>query len=523
LTHTEEELLAVLAVRNDPKIWIERNLWIRTKERQLARLELNAVQQLYYNQRTSRDIILKSRQVGITTGVCGLFFPDTVLRPNTASAIVGHDQESSERIFSIVRLMWKRMPEPWHERYPTRLANKGELEWPALNSRFFVGTAGAPAFGRGQTINNLLCSELSHWPQPEEALAALLEAVPAGGRVVIESTPNGLGNHFHSLWLQAQNGESGFKPFFFPWFADPAYRCDGPPLGELTADEMAVRAAYGLDDAQIRWRREKQRQLRDKFPQEYPEDDVTCFLTSGRCIFSVPGLLKAQEHARLQPSRQHEMLTLKHRWGDGSVTEKGPVNVLPGRLTIWHWPEEGRHYSIGADVSEGLEGGDYSAGVVLDWKTGKQVAELHGLWRPDVFAKLLAALGALYRWAWIGVESNNLGYTTLHVLRNELFYTHLYYYVEPVRGAKPHLGWPTNARTKAILVNDLAAAIADGNIEINSLALIGECLTFVSKDGGVREAQDGKFDDRVIAAGVALQVRKRCGPRRFSYERPAGW
>jgi len=508
--------------RKDPRAWIERNLCIRTKDQRLVLLLFNAAQQAYYAARTNWDIILKPRQLGFTSLVCALFLADTLLRHNTSSVIVAHDQQSSERIFSIVRLMWARLPHAWHQRHPPRLANKGELYWPTLNSHFYVGTAGSSSFGRGQTINNLLCSELSHWPQPEEALAALLEAVPAGGRVVIESTPNGFGNYFHTLWQQAKNGQSRFKPFLFRWFDDPTYRCDGPPLGQLSNDEMALRRDCGLDDAQIRWRRDKQRQLRAKFAQEYPEDDVTCFLTSGRCVFSVPALLKAEERARLMPSSSREMLTLQ-RWCQGNVTPLGPVNVLPGRLTVWHEPEKDKHYSIGADVSEGLEGGDYSAAVVLDWKSGEQVAELHGLWRPDIFAKLLSALGAWYQWAWIGVEANSHGHTTLYVLRYELLYPRMYYHVERVRGAQPQLGYPTNAKTKPIMIDDLVAAIGDDKIAINSSALIDECLTFVSKDGGVREAQGGKFDDLVMAAAVALQVRKKYGPRRFSYERPPGW
>ena len=39
----------------------------------------------YYGYRTPFDVILKPRQLGFTTLVCGLFFADTILRPNTTS------------------------------------------------------------------------------------------------------------------------------------------------------------------------------------------------------------------------------------------------------------------------------------------------------------------------------------------------------------------------------------------------------------------------------------------------------
>lgn len=511
----------LLRLREDPQEWIERHLFIRTKEAQTELLRFNAAQRAYYEGRTAFDLILKARQLGFTTENCALFLADCLLRPNITSVIVAHDAESTTRIFRIVHEMWDRMPEAWKAQYPTRVANRNEIVWEKQNSRFFVGTAGSVGFGRGQTIQNLLCSELAHWPYPQDSLAALLEAVPASGRVVIESTPNGFGNYFHDLWVESKRGESEFVPFFFPWWYDSQYRLAGPPLGDLTREEVALCREHGLVEDQIRWRRAKQRLLRDKFVQEYPEDDVACFIASGSCSFSVPALLAMRERTRSGAPRRVDVLPY-HRWYQGGKTEVGRANVPPGRLSVWREPEPGRECAIGADVAEGLAGGNYSAAVVLDRKTGEQVAELHGHWRPDVFARLLAGLSAWYNNPYLGVENNNHGATTLHVLKRELYYRRLYYHKDPVTRGKSTLGWPTNSRTKPFMIDELAAAIAEGAIKIRSPFLIDECLSFVSKDGGRQEAEEGKFDDLVIACAIAWQVRKKNRPRAF-YTRPAGW
>jgi hypothetical protein len=84
------------------------------------------------------------------------------------------------------------------------------------------------------------------------------------------------------------------------------------------------------------------------------------------------------------------------------------------------------------------------------------------------------------------------------------------------------LGWPTDQATKPILVDDLAAAIAGGHLLVHSSGMIDECFTFVTTDSGSQEAQEGKHDDRVIAAGIVWQARKR-GVSRGTTERPAGW
>jgi len=384
-----------------------------------------------------------------------------------------------------------------------------------------VGTALSLAVGRGQTINNLLCSELAHWRKPEEALTSLLAAVPAAGCVVIESTPCGIGGHFHDLWLQASRRTNDFSPHFYVWFEDPTYRLPGPPLGGLSTEESELRQEYGLDDDQLRWRRAMQREFGTKFAQEFPENDRDCFLASGTCCFPTAVLARMREEARKDPGRLLSHLILK-RYFQCETKELGPVGVLPGRLTVWRDPEQGKHYRIGADVAEGLETGNFSAAVVVEKESGQQVAELHGHWPPHVFARLLAALGAWYRWARLAVKSNGHGHTALHVLRHELYYPHLHYSMDTVHGGRAHLGWVTNARTKPKMIDDLVAAVAEGKIGIRSVALIEECLTFVSKDDGVQEAQAGKHDDLVIAAAIAWQMYKRPISRMIT-ERPAGW
>jgi hypothetical protein len=198
--------------------------------------------------------------------------------------------------------------------------------------------------------------------------------------------------------------------------------------------------------------------------------------------------------------------------------------LAPARLSIWKKPESGRQYVIGADVGEGLAGGDASCAYVLDRESGEQAAELHGRISPERFGHLLDALGRCYNLATIAVERNNHGHSTLNTLRNVCRYPRLYYHVryDQTGRGKPLLGWPTDQATKPILVDDLAAAIAGGHLVVHSPDLVDECFTFVTTDSGSQEAQEGKFDDRVMAAGIAWQARKR-GMSRGTTQRPTGW
>jgi hypothetical protein len=503
LDHAQE----VLSLRADPRRWIEANLWLRSKDQRMVPFHFWPAQAHWYERRSRWDVILKGRQLGFTSIIDGCFFADTVLRPNTTSVIVAHDLDSSEKIFGTVTGFWERLPEEEQRRIgEPKYFSKREFFWPLLNSRFWVGTAGSLAFGRGQTIDNLHCSEFAHWPKPEQALTALSEAVPLSGRIVIESTASGIGNPFHDLWIQAKQGENPYRPHFYPWWWDRGYRLPGIPLGDLSEEEQQLKEACGLDDEQLRWRREKKRQLRDHFSQEYPENDGHCFVASGRCCFDIPALLAARARIAGEPAPE-AIPQLRDEEGHS-------LAVSPARLLIWRPPEQGRQYLVGADVGEGLAHGDPSAACVLDKETGEQVAELHGRIAPGRFARLLAELGRLYFEAEVAVERNNHGYTTLEALHRTLHYVPLYRHrrYDQLGSGGEVLGWPTNGQTKPVMIDDLAEAIAEGHLLMHSEGLIDECLTFITTDTGSREAQPGKHDDRVIATAIAWQVRKRPTP-----------
>jgi hypothetical protein len=507
----------ILDQRRDPVQWIESNLTIRAKDRRLIPLILNEVQRFYYQHRTRRDIVLKARQQGITTIIEALFFAECVLRPNTTSALVAHDLDSATKIFEIARLFVAKLP-PAAKRLaggdPVRESRR-ELVWPN-GSRLWVGSAESKAgrFGHGLTVQNLHCSEVARWSQPEEAMVALFEAVPAEGCIVLESTPNGF-NHFHDLWIGAAG--SRFTRFFFTWWDNPEYWSPPPSnMGALTAEERQLVERHGLSLAQIQWRREKQRDLRERFKEQYPEDDISCFLASTRAVFDLAAL--QQMAARIAAEAAPEVVPALPA-KDGKV-----LGVAPARLLVWQRPQVGTECVIGADVGEGLAGGDASCAIVLERRSGEQVAELHGRVPPDRFGHLLDALGRWYNRALLAVERNNHGHSTLNTLRNVCHYPRLYCHVryDARAGAQPVLGWPTDQSTKPILVDDLAAAIAQGAVLIHSRALIDELMTFVVTDTGSQEAQQGCHDDRVIALGIAWQVRKR-PVARGTTQRPEGW
>jgi len=454
-----------------------RLLKIRDKQRNLVPLVANRAQREYEQGHKQKNIVLKARQLGITTYVAARFFLETITQPGTLSVQVAHDQESAEEIFKIVHRFWENLPKALRAGpLRTSRANIRQMVFPELDSEYRVETAADPNAGRGLTIHNLHCSEVARWPRDgAETLASLRAAVPQDGEIVLESTPNGASGVFYEEWRRA--GETGSARHFFPWWYEESY-VEERPAEELKTDELELMERAGLSAHQIAWRRTNFSTLRQLAPQEFAEDAASCFLTSGECVFDAEEIAKRMERCAAPALRQEN-----------------------DRLRIWFPPAPGHLYIIGVDPAGGGTGGDYAAAEVIDRATGMQCAELQGHYPPRNLARLVAELGRTYNNALVVVERNNHGHAVLAYLNEADRYTELY-------EEDGQLGWLTSAATRPAMVENFAAVLATSPKLFHSLRLLDECRTFVRHADGSAAAANGAHDDCVMAMAIALAGRK---------------
>jgi hypothetical protein len=206
-----------------------------------------------------------------------------------------------------------------------------------------------------------------------------------------------------------------------------------------------------------------------------------------------------------------------------AATDENILRVKPqanpqGYVRMWEEPKFDHRYVIGADVAEGIEGGDYSAAYVLDRADCSIAAAWHGHIEPQLFAEELAKLGRLYNEANIGVESNNHGLATINALQR-IGYTRLYSHRSMDTRSKgiERVGIRTDTRTKPLiidLVGSYLEAIGKEGV-INDGDLISEMQTFGVDEMGRTGAQEGTYDDRVISFACALLVNQRNGLERI--------
>jgi len=457
-------------------LFIEKWLKIRTKTINGPDFKLNRAQREYSRRCTNQNVVLKARQVGITTYIAARFFVQTITQRGTLSMQVTQDRESAEDIFRIVRRFWEKLPDEVRTGIlRTSHRNVRQLVFPDRDSEYCLAAAEENA-GRGRTIQNLHCSEVSRWGrESDEALASLRAAVVPGGDIVLESTPNGAGGLFYEEWQRAD--DTGYTRHFFPWWFDSAYAIEpGPNFPPFTEEETELAATHGLKIEQIAWRRKQWASLRGLAVQEFAEDPVSCFRASGECVFDLAAVEQALH---------------------GSVA---PLEVRDNqRLTIWLPAQPGREYVIGVDPAGGGAEGDYSCAEVIDRQLGTQCAELHGHCPPRELAQKLVALGREYDTALLAVERNNHGHGVLACLRN-LEYPQVFM-------QKGQDGWLTSAVSRPAMIENLAAALVEEPGLFRSPRLLNECRTFVRYADGNTGAAPGTHDDCVMAMAIAWAVR----------------
>jgi hypothetical protein len=455
----------------------EKLLFVRTKDGWTAPLKANATQRAFERRRGQKNIVLKARQLGLTTWAAARFFLKTITNPGTLTLEVAHTQEAAEEIFRIVHRFLDWLPEELRTGpLRTSRSNVRQLVFPEIDSQYRVVSAGDRNAGRGMTVQNLHCSELARWPgNPAEILAGLRAAMAPGAELILESTPEGVGGCFYEEWQKAS--ETGMVRHFFPWWMERRYRSDAVEGSGLTVEERELMARHGLDLEQIGFRRKVRADFRGLAKQEFAEDEESCFRASGECVFE----LKAIEDRLLTSS---EPVERRHN----------------GALEIWLPPVPGKHYLVAVDPAGGGSEGDYSAAQVLEIDSGLQCAEFAGHVGGLELARLVVDLAKEYNEAWLVVERNNHGSGVLAHIETGCKYGKVY----EQRGAQ---GWLTNSLSRPAVLGGLDAALADAPNRFMSRKLLGECRSFVRLPNGSTGARSGTHDDRVMAMAIGLGAR----------------
>jgi len=473
----------------DPRLrdwrWRINNLYtIVNKDGRRVRFIENGIQKQINDCKKRRKMVLKYRQAGVTTNEIKKQLDFVAFGMNKNACIMADKDENMEKIFSKARDLYNNMHPKFKPRLDRGGGSKYELRFPDINGRIYCALQ-----GRGDTIHWLHISEAA-FAQPDR-IKATLEAVPINtGVVTWETTANGMGNHYYRRWITPS---SNTAKLFFPWFMDPANRIDGRNIKQLTQEEFEFKCrvfkkynGMVIDNDQIAFRRAKQEDQQELFLQEYPEDDISCFLATGGAVLDLQ-LIKR-------------------------LIDNSPEPIADdGQMKIFKEYDSSRLYACGADTAEGV-GKDYSVGTMFDVQTREEVAQIRSnKWKPREFAIQLNALCNMYQKSGripplLGVERNNHGHAVLLELEEHIGYPNLYKYKSTANGDPEDVaGWKTDLVTRPLMLDAFVDGVDNSTIRLNSRDTLGECLTLIDNNGKI-EAEDGENDDCIISCAIGIQM-----------------
>jgi hypothetical protein len=290
-----------------------------------------------------------------------------------------------------------------------------------------------------------------------------------GGKAVLLSTPNGVGNFFHKMWQNATTKQNNFNPILLDWRVHPD-----------RDDEWRARQTEILGEAQA------------------AQEHDASFIFSGNTVIN-PEIIEFYRKTHLKDP----------------VSKQG----FDGNFWVWEYPHTAKTYIVAADVARG-DGEDYSTIQVIDVERSLQVAEYKGKLSTKEFGNLMVAVATEYNDALLIPDNSSIGWAAIQQVIDR-GYKNLFYmsadmqYVDvehqitnrsfvSEKNMKP--GFTVTTRTRPLIIAKIDEYLRENAITIHSSRLIAELETFIWKNSKA-EAMQGYNDDLVFSLGIALWIR----------------
>lgn len=269
-----------------------------------------------------RRIILKARQVGFSQVFALEALHTAITRPESTILLISRSQDLA---VNLLRACYQTYA---HLRDAPPLTKENASEMGLANGSRIKSIPANRSTGRGFAATDVYLDEFAYIAYADDIYQSVSPTISQGGRLTIGSTPHGVGNLFHTLYM----GDASFTRFTVPWHDCPAYYTD------------AERAA-GVPPEQAAWYQAS----RPTYSAQQWASEFDCdFIGSGLALFNATDIDRATDGAwgPTPPQPGHRYLTSVDlgRKRDATVINTFDLSVHPvqrvafERLTAVPWP-----------------------------------------------------------------------------------------------------------------------------------------------------------------------------------------
>lgn len=446
-----------------------------------VRFELYPYQKsvLYQFVKDRFNIILKFRQAGITELISMYCLWLAMYHPNKKINIISIKDTTAKKVLKKIKYMYKNLP-PYLQ-VPIINGRTGEYGSASMiefnNGSFIESIPTSSEAGRSESLSLLVIDEAAIVRWADQIWAAAFPTLSTGGSAIVNSTPYGIGNFYHSKWVDAIAGGNEFTPIRLYWKMHP--------------------------ERDIEWYNQMSTALGPKRTAQEIDGD---FLSSGNSVFDLMDIKAIEDCLSDFP-------VIKRRYN--------------GQYLQFNEPEPDKDYFIGADVATG-RATDYSSFTCMD-KVGEEQVVYKGRMSVDKYARLLGDTGQLFNWATLAPESNDVGLAVTSMLQAE-GYPKLYYFQKMVKKkgkTRPEVdtapGWLTTSKNRPVIIDGLEADIRNDVITCKDPFFVYEAKTFIydslgrpvamgkhkaNREGDDSLSEDTYADDDIMGKAICNHIRK---------------
>ena len=447
----------------DPEYFIKKYVMIQHPTRGKINFMMFPFQDKVLKQFTehTRNIILKNRQMGLSTLSAAYALWLMIFRKDSFILVIATKQDVAKNIINKVRFAHGNLPS-WLK---LKCTEDNKLGQSYINGSWIKAiTTSAEDSGRSEGVTLLIVDEAAFIKGMDELWGGLQPTLSTGGDVIVLSTPNGMGNWFHKTYQYAMEGKNTFNSITLHWTMHP--------------------------ERDQKWRDEQDIELGPRLASQ--ECDGS-FITSGNTVIDGELLQWYKETFVQEPMEQ---------------------TGIDRNVWIWEYPNYSKSYILSADTGRG-DSDDYSSFQILELETLNQVAEYQGKLGTKEFGNLIVEFGYKYNDALVVIENNSIGWATIQAVLDRN-YSNLFYstnnlkYVDPNKSnnknEKVLPGITTSTVTRPLMIAKMDEYYRNRTLTVRSSRLINQQFTFIWL-GDKPQAAAGYNDDLVLAHAIALWVR----------------
>ena len=327
MTVPQSDIIKAQQLLANPKWRLNSLYHIVNKQGSKTLFRLNWAQDELFNSMHYCNLILKARQLGISTYVCLLFLDRCLFNSNVSAGIIAHTLEDAQQMFRRVKFAYDSLPEDIKKVITADNDTSQMLKF-SNGSSIRVGTS-----LRSSTFQYLHVSEFgkicAKYPdKAREIVTGSLNTVAPGQYVFIESTAEGREGYFYEMCKQAQAiADSGkelsklnFKFHFFPWHREPGYR-----IGSVASINQEMHEYFisltglgiPLDQEQMNWYSLRHMTQGDDMKREFPSTPEECWEVSNQGTYHAKHITQARLEKRIGHIPCDESLPVYTAWDLG--------------------------------------------------------------------------------------------------------------------------------------------------------------------------------------------------------------